>query len=888
MRVVTRDPVVSDLAAIVGPAAVKYEPRDLVLYSYDATLYTARPDYVVLPANTEQVAAVVRLAQKLGIPVTPRGGGTSLSGGPVPVEGGIVVCLSRMAAILELDVANRRAVVQPGVINLDLLGAAEKQGFFYAPDPASQIACTLGGNVAENSGGPHCLKYGVTTNHVLGVELVLPDGTVMRTGGKALDWPGYDLTGVIVGSEGTFGIVTEITCRLLPLPQAVTTMLAIFDNLQDASQTVSDIIAAGLLPATLEMMDRPLIEAVQTTFDAGYPEDAEVVLIIEVDGLAASMQRQLASIRGICERHHVRKFQAAANEAERVQLWKGRKGAFGAVANISPNKLCTDVAVPRTELPRVLAEVMAIGERHGLRMGNVFHAGDGNLHPQVLFDARDPDQLRRVEQADEEITRLAVSVGGVLTGEHGIGCCKRKWMPVMFTAADLRAMWTLKDVFDPDGRMNPAKVLPDRRSLAEPQRWTLPHGGFEEVAGRLVPRGADGECQPYDAEAAAKLMALAARESQKLVIRGGGTKSGPVAPERQVISTLGLKQILSVDPQNLTIQAEAGVRWADLQAALASAGQFVPLFPSQPREATVGGVVASNAGGPQRLRYGSCRDLVTGLRVVLPDGEIVSVGSRCVKNTSGYALEKLFIGSRGSLGLILDVTFRTLPLPEQTLALLFRMKDTDPASVGDQLARFTRGAVGGPLLPAAVELVSPVLARECARRCGVDLRLPDEGWAVLVGLEGLVEEVQDMTTAFGALAMENGMELVATAEAPVYADLWEAAGLGGRPVAQVTCEPALTAQVAAALRERLGTQVALRAGLGTGLIAVSAEPRIAVPAESLIAELDVLATDHGGRAYWLPPVPDGVRNPELSGPAARVCRRLKAAFDPGGILPTVF
>lgn len=878
--VLTRPPEIArDLAAVVGPAGVLWHPRDLALYEYDATLVTARPRFVVFPETTEQVAAVVRYAHEGELPLTPRGGATSLSGGPLAVEGGIMVVLTRMDRVLELDPDNHRAVVQPGVINLDLLTALEKRGFFFAPDPASQNCCTLGGNVATNSGGPHCLKYGVTTNHITGVQMVLPDGELLTVGGKALDWPGYDLTGVIVGSEGTFGIVTEITCRILPLPQSVTTMLAVFDALEDASRAVSDIIAAGLLPATLEMMDRPLIHAVQMAFDAGYPEDAEVVLIIEVDGLEAGMARQVERIQDACRRHDVRKFEWASTPEERMALWRGRKGTFGAVANLAPNKLCTDVAVPRTELPRVLAEVMEIGARHGLLVGNVFHAGDGNLHPQVLYDARDPDQVARAQEIDEEITRLAVACGGVLTGEHGIGSCKRKWMPVMFSPADLRAQWALKDVFDPWGRMNPGKVLPGRKSIGEAEPWALPHGGFDDAAARLAPLDEEGVCRPYDAEAVAKLCALAAREGQKLVVVGAGSKSAATAAGSRVICTSGLGKVLRTDPENMTVTVEAGVRWADLQAALAPHGQFVPLHPPLADRATVGGVIAAGLASPHRLRYGACRDLLIGARFVTGGGEVVSIGSRCVKNTSGFALEKLLIGSEGSLGVIVEATFRTLPRPEERRTLCF----TAAAERLEGLRAFCGEAVGGPLLPAAVEALTPPLAA----RAGVGGPLRDEAWTVAVALEGLGEEVAFMAEAFSGLAARHGLDPAGEISAAGHDTFWSHVTDLGGPVAQATCVLSGALDLGAQVVGRMGWTTPLRAGPGTGIIALSPDLQGDPAPDAVTACLNEMAAGHGGRACWLPPRPAGARDPLLSGVAARLCRRLKSAYDPAGILPTV-
>lgn len=863
-----------ELTGLLGADCVRHHEQDLLLFSYDASADTAAPQCVVLPRTTEQVAAVVSFAHANGVPITPRGGGTSLSGGPVPADGGIVVSLTRMNRILELDAPNQRAVVQPGCICLDLQSAVEPLGFFYPPDPASQVACTLGGNVGENAGGPHCLKYGVTANHVTGLQVVLPDGEVLRTGGKALDFPGLDLTGAIVGSEGTFGIVTEITCRLLPNPQTVTTMLAIFDSLDDASAAVSGIIGAGLLPATLEMMDKHLIYAVQQSFDAGYPPDAEVVLIIEVDGLEVAMQRQLERIRQVCEQHGARQFKWARDEDERALLWRGRKGAFSSLANLSPNQLVSDVAVPRTELPYVLHQVMEIAAKYDVEIGNVFHAGDGNLHPHILYDARNPDLTRRAREADEEITRLAVSRGGVLTGEHGVGACKRKSMPLLFSPASLRALWTLKDTFDPDGRMNPKKVLPARGSIDPPIAPTLPHGSFEDAASRLVIRDDEGLLCPYDAEAIGKLLCLAAREHLGVRVRGAGSKQPSGDDGRVVLSTSGLRKVLSLDPENLTVRVEAGVGWARLEAAVAQVGQRIPLRPRLAGQATVGGVIATDSSGPHRYRYGTCRDLITGLRFVLPSGEVIAMGGGCVKNVSGYALEKLLIGSAGSIGVIVDATFRTVPLPEVTRALCFSSAGCDDGP-GEPITRLGQELTGRHLQVSAVEALSPALA---SRALGGAADEHEGGWTLALSLEGLAEEVDYLSQSATELALGLGLTPAATLEGEACDAFWSAVTDVGTPCMQLSAPLSAAQELAAGVVQASGADAPMRLGLGTGILCV-AGPGLT------LESLQAVASDLGGTAHWLAPAPEGEPSAYLDSLTAEYHRRLKTAYDPQGILP---
>jgi len=445
---------------LLGPDYVLSSDMDLTLYGYDASLEKGRPDVVVLPDSAQEVSQVVALAHEKKIPVIARGSGTNLSGGTIPTSGGIVVHFSRMNRILEIDIPNRTVTVEPGLITLDLQNLLLKKGFVYAPDPASQKVSTLGGNFGENSGGPHCLKYGVTTNHVLGAEVVLYDGTLIWTGGKTQDNPGYDLTGLLVGSEGTLGMVTKMILKIIRAPEAVKTLLAVYDTLEDASNTVSAIISEGILPATLEMMDNLVMKAVEESVHVGYPIDAAAVLIIELDGMADAMDRQTDKILEICNRHQVREVRVARDEKERAELWAGRKGAFGAVARLKPSYLVCDGTVPRTKLPEVLKKVLEVGKKYDLPIGNVFHAGDGNLHPLILFDERNAEELKKVHAAGAEILKICADAGGTISGEHGIGIEKLKEMPLVFSETDMAFMRQIKRAFDPQGIWNPGKVLP--------------------------------------------------------------------------------------------------------------------------------------------------------------------------------------------------------------------------------------------------------------------------------------------------------------------------------------------------------------------------------------------------------------------------------------------
>ncbi|MGD8983059.1 MAG: FAD-linked oxidase C-terminal domain-containing protein [Desulfobacteraceae bacterium] len=455
-----RETLIARLKDIVGGDNVLFSEMDLTLYGYDASMEKGRPDAVVLPGSTEEVSQIMALAYEDKIPIVGRGSGTNLSGGTIPTRGGIVVHFSRMNQILEIDIPNRTVTVEPGVITLDLQNRLLTEGFVYVPDPASQKVSTLGGNLGENSGGPHCLKYGVTTNHVLGAELVLFDGSVVWTGGKSQDNPGYDLTGLLVGSEGTLGLVTRMILKIIRAPEKVKTLLAIFDAIEDASNTVSAIISEGILPATLEMMDNVVMQAVEASVQAGYPLDAAAVLIIELDGMEDGMERQAEKILDICKRHHVRDVQLAKDDAQRAKLWAGRKGAFGAITRLKPSYMVGDGTVPRTKLPEVLSRVLETGKKYDLLIGNVFHAGDGNLHPLILFDERDEEERKKARKAAVEILKICADAGGTISGEHGIGLEKKKEMFYIFSESDLESMRQVKRAFDPEDILNPGKVIP--------------------------------------------------------------------------------------------------------------------------------------------------------------------------------------------------------------------------------------------------------------------------------------------------------------------------------------------------------------------------------------------------------------------------------------------
>jgi glycolate oxidase len=467
--------VIAELGRILGPDGLVVTPEGRLTYESDMhTFYKGAPEVVALPRTTSQVVELIRLCRRERLAVVPRGSGTGLIGGAMAPHGGVMIAMTRMNAMLEVDLPNRCATVQPGLINLWLSNAVRERGYFFAPDPSSQMVSSIGGNASTNAGGPHCLKYGITVNHILGLEVVTGAGHLVKLGGKVHDRPGYDLTGLTVGSEGTFGLVTAITVRLTHAPEGVRTTLVAFGSLEEASEAVSAIIAAGMTPAALEMLDETMTRVINQGVGAGYPEDAKAVLLIELDGPQAEIDVQAVRVSEICQAHRALQIRMARDEAERALLWKGRKEAAGVFGRLTRNWLLQDAVVPRSKLPAMMREVVAIGARHNLLIANVFHAGDGNLHPLICYDDRRPGELERAVRANEELLAAAITLGGSVTGEHGAGIDKAKNLPKQYAPADLNFMARLRRVFDPDNIMNPGKLLPSHPACGEGFRIGVP------------------------------------------------------------------------------------------------------------------------------------------------------------------------------------------------------------------------------------------------------------------------------------------------------------------------------------------------------------------------------------------------------------------------------
>ena len=915
----------ADLEAIVGRGAVISDPDSLLVDESDAlTAYRYPPRAVVLPADTAQVSAVLARLAREGLPVVPRGAGTGLSGGALATGGAVVVGTARMDRILALDPENRLARVQPGVVNMALTGAARAHGLYYAPDPSSQSACTMGGNVAENSGGPHCLKYGVTSRYVTWLTVVLQDGEIVTLGGSAGGAPGYDLAGLLVGSEGCLGVVTELEVRLLPLPESARTLLAIFDRIEAAARAVTDIIGSGLLPAALEIIDGATIRAVEASvFAAGYPLDAGAALVVEFDGTEAGLDAEAERAQEACLRAGAREVRRAQGEAERAALWKGRKKAFGAMGRIAPDLMVQDATVPRTQLPAVLERISDVARRYDLKVANVFHAGDGNLHPNILFDRRDPEQVERVEAASKEIMQVCVDAGGTITGEHGVGLDKRAYMHLVHTPEELSAMAGVKAVFDPRGLLNPGKVIPDGVVPLHPQRAKSagaaappPHrppqgqerrgivlGAFRSLLGEsAVESGSErwrvGGMEPAavlrpgsEAEIAACLR-LATERRWSVVPAGAGSWLRAGNPGRgvdAVLSVARLDQIVQYEPADLTLSAGAGLSLLEAGRAVAQEAQWLPLDPPGQGGGTLGGTLATGSAGVLATAYGATRDLVLGLRMVTGDGTPLSLGGRVVKNVAGFDLVKLVVGSWGTLGVITEATFRLFPRLQTQLWLVAR------APRLEDLAQAARRVASAPLVPIAVELAegprggSPAGAREAALRVrlgGIPERVAREAELIEARLSPLPVErvsVSDEVAAGGTLdlrSFEESAEMVLRLDL-LPAELEELIGLG-RTVGRLSAGRDELARAPVSMHLDV-----LRGSLVLGVPHVRSDPERASAWAARLKDVRE-AMEHRGGSLSIshaPPEIVGVAGAWGDvGPAGRLMAGLKAQFDPAGIL----
>jgi len=617
----------AELSALVAPGSLLTSPTELAVYSYDGALDRARPDAVLIARTSEDVRRAVAWCAENKVPFIARGAGTNLSGGCIPVKGGLVIALARLNRILSLDAGARIACVEPGVVNLDLQKEAEKVGLFYAPDPASFRVSTIGGNAAENAGGPRCLKYGVTTNHVLAAEAVMPDGSLARF---SLDDDGPELLSLLIGAEGTLGILVKLWVRLTPLPQDTRTILAGFPSIDAAVACVSAIIAAGVLPRALEAMDRPTVESVEVGRPLGYPKDP-AVLLIELDGDDAVCARETAEVELLCRQSGATTVRAAADAVERERLWEGRRGAYSALARLAPNVLVEDGVVPRDKLPDIVRRIQEISLKHGVKAYLLFHAGDGNIHPNIAYDERDAAETARVKAAGHEILQACVELGGSLSGEHGIGLDKRDAMAWLFSSETLNLFHRVKSAIDPDNLANPDKLFPLPGSKKGPGFVRPPSGALSEYAALLVDK------------------VKTAPNGAVFRVRGASTRWTDATPEGAVeLLTAGLGRIVDLDKRNYTLTVETGVSVHALHRELESQGVFVRL----PKGGgTIGGLLAARP-------WPGLREDILGMRVLLSNGEVVELGGKVVKNVAGYDLPRLLLGTWGTFGVILEVTLK--------------------------------------------------------------------------------------------------------------------------------------------------------------------------------------------------------------------------------------
>lgn len=767
-----------DLRHIVGSRGVVDAPDALITYNSDGCVMDRHaPDVVVLPYTTQHVAAAVKLAATAEMPIVPRGAGTGLAGGATPSRGGLVISTARMNKIVEKDLPNCRALVQPGVINFELSEYLKADGFHFAPDPSSQKSCTIGGNIANNSGGPHCLKYGVTTNHILAVELVLHDGSIVWTGDGIADAAGYDLTGLVVGSEGTFCLVTQAWVRLMRLPEAKRVVLALFHDIVSASQVVSAIIAAGYLPTSLEMMDGNAIRAVNDAYRLGLPWEAGALLLIEVDGVEDGLDELLEEIMQVCREQGAIEIRPARTEAEQTQVWAARKNAFGAIGRLAPAYYLVDTVVPRTRLPYMMEQVTRLSRDYQMPMANIFHAGDGNLHPIVMYNPRNGEETRRARAISSAIIKLSLEQGGVISGEHGIGLEKQNYMPLLFTEADLQAMATVYTVFNPYNRFNPAKIFPsgvDPVQLGAERQQRLARmyrrQSRDDLAGRLegvvggahvlqgaaaTPYTIQGQCPawvvlPGTIEELAGVMAACHQAGATVVPWGGGTQQdhGCISqPPDVVVGLRRLTDLSKYEPDDLTIGIGAGATLAEVQALLTAHNQMLPIAAPLPEQATLGGLVATATSGPRRLGYGTWRDLLLGLTIVEGDGTIIRAGGQVVKNVSGYDLVRLFHGSYGTLGIIAGVNLKTLPRPRAEATVLISLADRQ------QTMALLRDLTATRLTPTAVEYLDPGAMQYLGLAASYALAVRAEG--VEAACQRHIRDLQTLAARHNALDVQT-------------------------------------------------------------------------------------------------------------------------------------
>ena len=852
------------LKSLISPHQIITDPVELLTYEVDAAHDSGTPDAVVFPENSEDVCKLVTWAGEHHIPLIARGAGTGLSGGAVAHQGGVILAFSHMKQILEFDSIGRRALVEPGVVNLVLDELVKTKGLYYPPDPASGRTSTLGGNLAENAGGPHCFKYGVTTNYITGMEVVLADGQIARIGGAALDYPEYDLGGLITGSEGTLGIITKINLRLIGNPPGVKTLMATFDSVEQAGIAVSAVIAAGLVPAAMEMMDQKITKIIEDYAHPGLPTDAGALLIVDIDGYPNSLSNQVEEILRYLESFGGHDIRIAQSNQEREKIWFARKSAAGAIARLAPAYYLVDGTVPRSRLAEALSASNRICEEHDLRVGYVFHAGDGNMHPLILMYPDDAEQVARVHQAGHEFLQQITQLEGSITGEHGVGLEKRSFMSLMYNPVELGAMYDIKRAFDPKNTLNPGKIFPsDFQELhITPPSASIPIGIFT----------------PKTPEESSSGLAALSSANQPVYITGKENKNIVAnQSDRLIFSTQRLSGIYDYAPDDLYITAGAGTTMVEIQDHLAKDGKYLPMV-SPWSEVTLGGLLATNLNAPLRMRYGGLRDQLLALTVVLGDGRVVQAGRPVVKNVAGYDIPKVLIGSHGTLGLITDATLKITVQPRVIKSLVY------PIEKIEQSLSWAKASLSQAVVASAVMLCRGITASGFPGIAGL------ESPAFLIyTAEGLPEDVEaELTAVQGSLSKNDATEPI-LAKDVAGSDLW-AKFIGDKSTGMLKIRTGVSPKDLPTYLLKCAKSLAASAYIAdfaNGMLYASANPDGVGEAQAWVDELRKPALSAGGYTVILEAPTKWLEKLDIWGYSPNtlhIMQTLKNRWDPAGIL----
>ena len=857
------------LKSLLSSNQVTTDPVELITYEMDATQDRGLPDAVVFPHTANEVSQVIAWANEHQVPIVARGAGTGLSGGAVAHQGGVILAFSRMDDILDFNNAGRSAVVEPGVVNLNLDELAVSNNLYFPPDPASGRTSTLGGNLAENAGGPHCFKYGVTTNYVNGMEVVLADGQVVQVGGATLDYPEYDLAGLLTGSEGTLGVITKINLRLVCNPPGVKTLMAAFESVEQAGGAVSDVIAAGLVPAAMEMMDQKIAVIIEDYAHPGIPTDAGALLIAEVDGYPASLTPQIKEISDILESNGGRDLRIAQTDEERDRIWFARKSAAGAIARLAPAYYLVDGTVPRSLVAEALAISNRICDEHELQVGYVFHAGEGNLHPLILMYPEDEEQVARVLQAGREFIQEIVRLGGSITGEHGVGIEKRSFMSLMYSPAELGIIKDVKRAFDPHNLLNPDKIFPE-----DVPDITISETSPNRPVGTFNPATAD--------EASAGLAALSSASQPVYITGTHGDGNTTHLPDGVTLSTHNLSGIYDYAPDDLYITAGAGTTLSELQTSLAKDGKFLPLL-SPWSQSTLGGILAANLNAPLRMRYGGFRDQVLAMTIVLGDGRLIRAGRPVVKNVAGYDLPKVLIGSHGTLGLIAEVTFKITAQPRARRSLFF------PIEKIEHSLTWASAALSHALVSSAVLLCHRIPAPRFPE--SVSIETPTY---LVYTAEGIPEDVEAELELVLKHMVENGAPEPLEVENFSGSDLWVQL-LGDETQAELKIRSGVPPKDLSTYVLKCTKSLedgAFMVDFANGMLYAAASPDGVGEAQAWVDELRKPALAARGYTLILESSPDWQRKLDPWGytpSTLHLMQALKSRWDPAGILnPSAF